>query len=296
MTVTKSGPAADTAAGPSRRAKNFKSRVLIPYAMLAPGIILFLVFMAAPIVYTLVLSFQKKKVSGLGLGKGSQSQVFAGLENYVSALTDPEFLGSVLRVLLYGLILIPLMLGFALLFALLLDSRRTRAGSFSRTAIFLPYAVPAVISSLLWGFLYLPGVSPFHFLARQFGVALPSLLDPNLVTFAICNIALWGGVGFNMIVMYTSLKAVPSEIYEAAKAGRLLGNPDGPANQDSHHRPVAGDDCALLDDRHAPGLRRTHHPAPAWPTASRRAGPRSCWSTATPSRVTTSSRRPPRAS
>lgn len=217
MTTTMSRPRpAATAAAPRQR-KNFRSRVLVPYAMLAPGIVLFLVFMAAPIVYTLVLSFQKKKVSGLGLGKGSQTQVFAGFENYVNSLTDPEFAASVLRVLLYGAILIPLMLGFALLFALLLDSRRTRAGAFSRTAIFLPYAVPAVISSLLWGFLYLPGVSPLHYVAAKIGWTLPSLLDPSLVTFAICNIALWGGVGFNMIVIYTSLKAVPSEIYEAAK-------------------------------------------------------------------------------
>ncbi|MEV7634585.1 sugar ABC transporter permease [Pseudarthrobacter enclensis] len=185
--------------------------------MLAPGIVLFLVFMAAPIAYTLVLSFQQKKVSGLGLGKGAQSTVFAGFDNYIRSLTDPEFIASVLRVLTYGAILIPLMLGFALLFALLLDSRRTRAGNFSRTAIFLPYAVPAVISSLLWGFLYLPGVSPFHFVADRLGIALPSLLNPDLITFAIANIALWGGVGFNMIVMYTSLKAVPQEIYEAAK-------------------------------------------------------------------------------
>nr|WP_231994516.1 sugar ABC transporter permease [Pseudarthrobacter equi] len=185
--------------------------------MLAPGIVLFLVFMAAPIAYTLVLSFQQKKVSGLGLGKGAQSTVFAGFDNYIRSLTDPEFTASVLRVLTYGAILIPLMLGFALLFALLLDSRRTRAGNFSRTAIFLPYAVPAVISSLLWGFLYLPGVSPFHFVADRLGIALPSLLNPDLITFAIANIALWGGVGFNMIVMYTSLKAVPQEIYEAAK-------------------------------------------------------------------------------
>nr|WP_045732147.1 sugar ABC transporter permease [Pseudarthrobacter chlorophenolicus] len=185
--------------------------------MLAPGIVLFLVFMAAPIAYTLVLSFQQKKVSGLGLGKGAQSTVFAGFDNYIRSVTDPEFTASVLRVLTYGAILIPLMLGFALLFALLLDSRRTRAGNFSRTAIFLPYAVPAVISSLLWGFLYLPGVSPFHFVADRLGIALPSLLNPDLITFAIANIALWGGVGFNMIVMYTSLKAVPQEIYEAAK-------------------------------------------------------------------------------
>jgi multiple sugar transport system permease protein len=200
-----------------RRPKNFVSRVLTPYAMLAPGILLFLLFMAAPIVYTLILSFQKTHVSGLGLGSGARKQVFAGLENYASSLSDPEFLASVLRVLLYGLILIPVMLGLALLFALLLDSRRTRGTSFSRTAIFLPYAVPAVISSLLWGFLYLPGVSPFYYVFDKLGWNVGSVLAPNVVIFAIANIALWGGVGFNMIVMYTSLKAVPSEIYEAAK-------------------------------------------------------------------------------
>ncbi|MCX7522638.1 sugar ABC transporter permease [Microbacterium sp. STN6] len=200
-----------------RRRVSFRTRVLTPYAMLAPGIVLFVAFMAAPIVYTVILSLQKRTVTGLGLGANSHKTVFAGFSNYVASFTDPELLGSVLRVLLYGVILIPTMLGLALLFALLLDSRRTRAGGFSRTAIFLPYAVPAVISSLLWGFLYLPDVSPFYDLADALGINAPELLSPSLVTFAIANIALWGGVGFNMIVMYTSLKAVPSEIYEAAK-------------------------------------------------------------------------------
>ncbi|MRG60015.1 ABC transporter permease subunit [Agromyces sp. CFH 90414] len=189
---------------------------LVPYAMLAPGIVLFALFMAAPIVYTLVLSFQKEVVKGLGLGSGGKSLQFAGLENYVSAFTDPEFAASVGRVLVYGLILVPTMLGLALLFALLLDARRTGAKGFSRVSIFLPYAVPAVISSLLWGFLYLPAVSPFYWVFEQLGWEVPSLLSPGLVVFAIANIGLWGGVGFNMIVMYTSLKAVPQEIYEAA--------------------------------------------------------------------------------
>ncbi|WP_127794435.1 carbohydrate ABC transporter permease [Agromyces sp. LHK192] len=189
---------------------------LVPYAMLAPGIVLFVLFMAAPIVYTLVLSFQKEVVKGLGLGTGGKSLQFAGLENYVATLTDPEFAASVGRVLVYGLILVPTMLGLALLFALLLDARRTGTKTFSRTSIFLPYAVPAVISSLLWGFLYLPAVSPFYWVFDQLGWDVPSLLSPGLVVFAIANIGLWGGVGFNMIVMYTSLKAVPQEIYEAA--------------------------------------------------------------------------------
>jgi multiple sugar transport system permease protein len=201
----------------THRRRDLRTRVLVPYAMLAPGILLFVAFMAAPILYTLFLSFQKTQVSGLGLGAGARTQVFAGVENYVTALTDPEFAASVGRVRLYGLVLIPTMLGLALLFALLLDSKRARATSFSRIAIFLPYAVPAVISSLLWGFLYLPGVSPFYFVFDAVGWDAPEILSSQLVLFGIANIALWGGVGFNMVVMFTSLRAVPSEIYEAAR-------------------------------------------------------------------------------
>ncbi|KIU02531.1 ABC transporter permease [Frigoribacterium sp. MEB024] len=191
--------------------------MLTPYAMLAPGIVLFVLFMAAPIVYTLFLSFQKKQVVGLGLGSGGDSQVFAGFENYVGSLTDPEFAASVGRVLLYGVVLIPCMLGLALLFALLLDSKRTRATAFSRVSIFMPYAVPAVISSLLWGFLYLPAVSPFYYVFDRLGWDVDGVLGSGTVLFAIANIALWGGVGFNMIVIYTSLKAVPTDVYEAAR-------------------------------------------------------------------------------
>jgi multiple sugar transport system permease protein len=105
----------------------------------------------------------------------------------------------------------------ALLFALLLDGTRTRARGFSRTAIFLPYAVPAVVASLLWGFLYLPNVSPFAWLLRAGGLGVPNVLSSSMIMFAVANIALWGGVGFNMVVLYTSLKAIPSDLYEAAR-------------------------------------------------------------------------------
>jgi len=188
-----------------------------PYLMLAPAAVLFVLFMAAPIAYTLVLSLQKTQVTGLGLGAGARKTVFAGLSNYTSALSDPDFLASIGRVALYGLIVVPTMLILALVFALLLDSRRTRLVGFSRIVIFMPYAVPAVISSLLWGFLYLPSVSPFVDMATSLGLPAPNLLAPGTVIFAIANIALWGGVGFNMVVMYTSLKAIPTDIYEAAR-------------------------------------------------------------------------------
>ena len=130
------------------------------------------------------------------------------------------------------------MLGLALLFALLLDSRRTRAGSFSRIAIFLPYAVPGRDQLAPVGLPLPARRQPLPLRGDKLGSTLPSLLNPDLIIFAIANIALWGGVGFNMIVMYTSLKAVPQEIYEAAKLDGASRDPDRAAHQDPHHRPV----------------------------------------------------------
>ncbi len=192
-------------------------RAVVPYGMLTPAIVLFVAFLAAPVIYTMILSFQKVKIVGLGLGSGSRSTVFAGFANYAAALSDPELWASTGRVVVYGLILIFTLLGLALLFALLLDSRRTRATRFSRIGLFLPFAVPAVISSLMWGFLYLPGVSPLSYLMELAGLTAPSPLDDWPVVFAIANIGLWGGVGFNMLIIYTALRAIPSDIYEAAR-------------------------------------------------------------------------------
>ncbi|WP_030751061.1 carbohydrate ABC transporter permease [Streptomyces griseus] len=188
-----------------------------PYLFLLPATVLFLLFFALPIGYAVWLSLHKAEIKGLGLGKGAKSEVWAGLQNYASALTDSEFLASSLRVLGYGAVVVPVMLGLALLFALLLDSGRVRGRSFARLAIFLPYAVPGVIAAVLWGFLYLPDVSPFHFLLEKAGLPQPDLMDGGPLYLAMSNIAVWGGTGFNMIVIYTSLRALPAEVFEAAE-------------------------------------------------------------------------------
>ena len=88
---------------------------------------------------------------------------------------------------------------------------------FSRLAIFLPYAVPTVIASLLWGFLYLPTVSPFPAILAKVGLSMPNLFATHVALLSVANIGVWGGTGFNMIVMYTALRSVPSELYEAAR-------------------------------------------------------------------------------
>jgi multiple sugar transport system permease protein len=190
---------------------------LAPYAFVAPAVALFILLLLLPIGYTVFLSFEKSVVSGLGLGPGERKQVFAGLANYASGLTDPAFLSSLQRVLLYSLILVPVMLGLALLFALLLDAERVGLQRFARLSIFLPYAVPTVIASLLWGFLYLPTVSPFPAILSRLGLSMPNLFATHTALFSVANIGVWGGTGFNMIVIYTALRSMPTELYEAAR-------------------------------------------------------------------------------
>ncbi|MFF3737476.1 carbohydrate ABC transporter permease [Streptomyces sp. NPDC002566] len=201
---------------PSRAARRERARSA-PYFFLLPATVLFVLFFALPIGYAVWLSFRKVKVSGLGLGAGARREVWAGLENYTAAFTDDELLNGALRVLGYGCIVVPVMLGLALLFALMLDSEKVRLSPFTRLAIFLPYAIPGVVAALLWGFLYLPDVSPFYFVLDALGLPQPDLLDGGPLYLALSNIAVWGGTGFNMIVIYTALRAVPGEVYEAAK-------------------------------------------------------------------------------
>nr|WP_225311238.1 sugar ABC transporter permease [Microbispora cellulosiformans] len=187
----------------------------VPYLFLAPAMVLFTLFMALPIGYTAYLSLRRTKVSGLGLGAGARTEVFAGLGNYAAAIGDGELWAGWLRVLGYGALVLALMLGLALVFALMLDAAHVRLARITRISIYLPYAVPGVAATLMWGFLYLPGLSPFgdH-----------PFLSAGLVTFSMANVAVWGGTGFNMLVLYTNLRAVPREYYEAARidgAGEL---------------------------------------------------------------------------
>ncbi|TDC34071.1 sugar ABC transporter permease [Micromonospora sp. KC213] len=202
---------------PTTRATSRSRRAGVPYSFLAPALILFTLFLAAPIGYAAYLSLRRVRVTGLGLGARSRTEQWAGLDNYARSLSDPEFLPSIWRVAAYGMIVVPTMLGLALLMALLLDAGRSRVGGFARISIFLPYAVPAVVASLLWGFLYLPRVSPITDLLETLRIPAPDLLSSSWVLWAVANIAVWGGTGFNMIVLYTALRAIPSEIQEAAR-------------------------------------------------------------------------------
>lgn len=173
----------------------------------------FIVFYFVPIVVAVNRSFTSPRRSST---YGPAVEVFSGLDNYVSALTDSAFLSGIWRVLLFGAIQIPVMLGLALALALMIDSARVRLRRFFRLVFFLPYALPGVIAALLWGFFYAPNLSPINQLLAPFGMS-PDLLAGNVILFSIANITTWTFTGFNMLIMYSSMQAIPPSLYEAAR-------------------------------------------------------------------------------
>lgn len=181
-----------------------------------PFLALFALCFIAPIVYALHQSLHKTERTGpLGLG-GQEREAFAGLDNYAHALSDDRFLTGFGRVLLFGAVQIPLMIVLATALALLLESASARGVRFFRSAFFLPYGVPGVIASILWGFLYVPGISPLVKIADSLGWDV-DFLSRGTVLWAIANIVTWQFTGYNMLVLIAQLKAVPGELYEAAR-------------------------------------------------------------------------------
>ncbi|WP_243075448.1 carbohydrate ABC transporter permease [Microbacterium sp. SS28] len=186
-----------------------------PWLFLAPAIVLSAGLLFAPLVYTVFLSLQGRRVTASGIGIATD--VFVGLDNYVRSLTNPALLASFGRMLVLALIAVPITMGLALLFALLLDHLSSRFTRFSRISIFVPYAVPGVIAAVMWGFMYLPGVSPAGELFTLFGLPVPDPLEGASVFFAVANVCIWGAIGFNMVILYTSLRGLPQEIYDSAR-------------------------------------------------------------------------------
>ncbi|ROP44789.1 carbohydrate ABC transporter permease [Pseudokineococcus lusitanus] len=181
-----------------------------------PFMAVFALVFLAPIAYSVWLSlFQDRLVGGTS---------FVGLDNYAAALGDQRLWSGLARVALFLVVQVPVMLGLALFAALAIDSGRLHGAAFFRISVFMPYAVPAVVATLMWGFMYGTRFGLVGNLQDALGVTLPAPLSPDYVLVAIGNIVTWSFVGYNMLIFYSALRTVPRSLYEAAEidgAGQL---------------------------------------------------------------------------
>lgn len=177
------------------------------WLFMGPFAVVFVVVFVVPVLYAVWISlFQHRMVGGT---------VFVGLANYRRLLADGQFWSSVRRVVVFTVVQVPIMLCLSALMALALDSLRLHGMRFFRISTFLPYAVPAVVSALVWGFMYGAKYGLVGSLNAWLGTHV-DVLQPSVLLAAIGNINTWEFTGYNMLIFYSSLSTVPRSLYEAA--------------------------------------------------------------------------------
>jgi multiple sugar transport system permease protein len=198
-----------TARVPGGRRKKLGTRHSVAgFLFTAPFMVLFLAMFIAPLVYALYLSVFREQLVG--------GNTFVGLDNYKEGLSDEQFTDGIKRVALFLVVQVPVMLTLALVFALILDSGKVWFARLYRVGIFVPYAVPTAIAALMWGFLYGRDFGPFADVADKLGTSPPNFLGESTMLWSIANVSTWTYTGYNMIILFAALRAIPSELYEAA--------------------------------------------------------------------------------
>ena len=183
-------------------------QALAGWLFMTPFLLVAGAFLVAPLGYALYLSSQTDTLIG-----GVQFVWFA---NYFTSLTDPIFIEGVRRVLIFGLIQIPIMLSLSIMGALMIDAIQTRLSRVFRLIAFMPYAVPGVVAALMWGFLYSKSFGPFVGFFENLGLKGFDFFTPGAFIYSMANIVTWAWTGYNMIIIFSALQGLPREMYEAA--------------------------------------------------------------------------------
>jgi multiple sugar transport system permease protein len=204
MAVPQVAAAADGRALRGRRRRRF-----VGWQFVGPFMAVFALVFLAPIAYSIYLSLYRNRLIG--------GNSFVGLANYRQALHDSQFWSAFGRVAVFLVVQVPIMLFLALLVALAIDSGRLHGKSFFRVSIFLPYAVPSVVATLMWGFMYGTQFGLVGNINDALHITLPEPLGAGLVLTSIGNVVTWEFVGYNMLIFYSALRVVPASLYESAE-------------------------------------------------------------------------------
>lgn len=180
----------------------------MPYLLVSPYIIHFLLFVAFPVIFSIVLTFHKWNIIS--------PMEYTGLSNYIRLFKDAVFLKSLSNTLIFLVIHIPLQIIVALFLAQILNQNIKFRGFF-RAAFFLPVIVSGVVVTILWQQLYGFDTGLLNRLLVSVGLnKVGWLTDPNIAMPSIALMATWKNVGLYIVLFLVGLQTVPNQYYEAA--------------------------------------------------------------------------------
>ncbi|MGF6159521.1 sn-glycerol 3-phosphate transport system permease protein [Ensifer sp. KUDG1] len=185
----------------------FPNKVL-PYLLLAPQIVLTVIFFFWPASQALYQSVLREDPFGLKSG-------FVGLANFRAILANPDYLHSLKVTVAFSVSTALLSMALALLLATAAD-RVLRGRNVYRTLLIWPYAVAPAVAGMLWLFMFNPAMGTFSYILRRNGFAWDPLLNGNQAMFLVIVAAAWKQISYNFLFFVAGLQAIPKSLIEAA--------------------------------------------------------------------------------
>jgi len=193
--------------------EDMKTR-LTPYVFITPAMLLLIAFGVLPIAVALVVSFTDMNLAGLGNWSRIQ---FIGTANYEALFADAAFWQALGNTAVFAILGVPSVIAVSLVVALALNRSQRRFFRVLRSFYFVPAITAIVAIALVWGYLFNTQFGLFNYLLSVVGLPpVPWLSDPVVVKFSVVLVAVWRGLGLNIIIFLAALQGVPKEYLEAA--------------------------------------------------------------------------------
>jgi multiple sugar transport system permease protein len=205
--------ASETPAAPRARSRRFSARGVIPFGYLSPTMVLIFVLMIIPIAMVVSYSFKDNVIV-------EQNPVFAGLANYTTVLTDPDFLAALKNTFVFITVSTVAHLVLGLSFAMMLNSPLLSGvtKAIFRIIYILPWLFTVAVIAVIWRLMLDPSGVVNYLLTTVGGMTqgVNWLSDPGLALWAVTFINIWAGFPFFMISILAGLQGISADLYEAA--------------------------------------------------------------------------------
>jgi len=183
--------------------------LLTGVAFLAPSALVLFFFVLLPVIMALILSFSEWDVL-------SRAPSLIGFRNYIDLLTGKKLWKALENTLYFSALKIPTDMALSLAIALLLN-QKLKGLSFYRTAYFTPVITSVAAVSAIWRWIYEPNFGLANALLEYIGLPAQTWLsDPKLAMPAVVLVALWKGLGYDVVIFLSGLQNIPAVYYEAA--------------------------------------------------------------------------------
>jgi multiple sugar transport system permease protein len=183
------------------------------YLFLIPSLILIAVLVLYPVFETIRLSFFNYRIQTMALG-----ETFIGFDNFKNIISDSEFFTSLKFTLVFTVVAVSLETLIGILFALIMNQKIPGQGVI-RTAVLVPWAIPTIISGLMWKFMYSQQYGVINYILKTLKIItenLPWLSDAQLAVVATIIADVWKTTPYMSLLILSGLQTIPAQMYEAA--------------------------------------------------------------------------------